>query len=201
MVEPSPSIAAHLQVQTRLGTFVLGWNASHRVVLNDWHPAVLLRSDARAQIWSDGASTPASVFELARALVRYFEQGEPMGEWVLEHIDDARWSEFQRRVYRVLCSIPHGETRTYAWVAERAGSPGAPRAVGQALRCNPVPVMIPCHRVVSSSDLGGFMGESDPAQPALKLKRGLIELEAQYLSPMFSFVAPPAAPSLEWAHA
>lgn len=66
-------------------------------------------------------------------------------------------SEFEKKVYLAVSSIPYGETRSYAWVAAQVGQPKAARAVGQALKRNPLPIMIPCHRVVKSSgDLGGY---------------------------------------------
>jgi methylated-DNA-[protein]-cysteine S-methyltransferase len=67
-------------------------------------------------------------------------------------------SPFAKKVYKVVLSIPLGETRTYKWVAEKAGRPGAARAVGQALNRNPYPLIIPCHRVVGCSKKnGGYM--------------------------------------------
>jgi methylated-DNA-[protein]-cysteine S-methyltransferase len=65
---------------------------------------------------------------------------------------------FARRVYTVVLTIPLGETRTYKWVAEKAGRPGAARAVGQVLHRNPYPFVIPCHRVVKSDkEYGGYV--------------------------------------------
>lgn len=67
---------------------------------------------------------------------------------------------FQKRVLRAICKIPKGEVRTYKWVAQKIGSPDAARAVGQALARNPHPVVIPCHRVISSNgSLGGYSGK------------------------------------------
>lgn len=64
---------------------------------------------------------------------------------------------FQKKVLEVVKTIPYGETRAYKWVAERIGSPEAARAVGQALKRNPYPVIIPCHRVICSDGrLGGY---------------------------------------------
>jgi methylated-DNA-[protein]-cysteine S-methyltransferase len=60
--------------------------------------------------------------------------------------------------------------------------------VGQALRNNPIPILIPCHRVVSTLSLGGFMGQRDPDVPELRLKRKLISLEEGYTNPTFSFL-------------
>jgi len=78
---------------------------------------------------------------------------------------------FQRRVWAVTRLIPYGDTRSYKWVAEQMGKPGAARAVGQALSKNPLPIIIPCHRVVKADGkLGGF---SD----GLEMKRRLLNLE------------------------
>ena len=78
---------------------------------------------------------------------------------------------FSRRVLRATARIPFGRVSTYRQVAERAGSPRASRAAGNALGRNPVPVVVPCHRVVhSGGGLGGYTG-------GLDRKRFLLELE------------------------
>ncbi|MGD0115311.1 MAG: methylated-DNA--[protein]-cysteine S-methyltransferase [Dehalococcoidia bacterium] len=86
-------------------------------------------------------------------------------------IDLSQGTEFQRRVWRALLDIPRGETRTYKQVAEQIGRPGAARAVGQAVGANPMPIVVPCHRVVAQNGLGGFGG-------GLPLKKRLLRLEA-----------------------
>jgi len=64
---------------------------------------------------------------------------------------------FARKVYSIVAAIPVGETRTYKWIAQKAGRPHASRAIGQILRNNPYPVIIPCHRVIKSdAGLGGY---------------------------------------------
>lgn len=65
-------------------------------------------------------------------------------------------TEFQRRAWREISKIPPGKTATYGEIARRLRS--APRAVGGAMGSNPLPIMIPCHRVVGHNGLGGFMG-------------------------------------------
>jgi methylated-DNA-[protein]-cysteine S-methyltransferase len=66
---------------------------------------------------------------------------------------------FEWKVLKATLEIPLGQTRTYQWVAKRVGSPKAVRAVGQALRKNPFPLILPCHRVVKSDGtLGGYGG-------------------------------------------
>ena len=73
-------------------------------------------------------------------------------------LDLSNLTPFQKKVLGVVKTIPRGEVRTYKWVAERLGKPGAARAVGQALRRNPYPVIIPCHRVICSDrNLGGYL--------------------------------------------
>ena len=84
---------------------------------------------------------------------------------------DKELSSFEKRVYRMVSSIPVGEVRSYKWVAQRIGSPRAQRAVGGALNKNPYPVVIPCHRVIKSDgSIGSYSGGA-------ALKRKLLERE------------------------
>lgn len=84
---------------------------------------------------------------------------------------DLRGTPFQRRVWDQLRRIPYGLTRSYGQVARAIGKPGAARAVGQATGANPVPIVVPCHRVIATGGgLGGYGG-------GLRLKRFLIALE------------------------
>ncbi len=86
-------------------------------------------------------------------------------------VDLSNVPEFQRRVLEAARGIPFGEARPYAWVAERVGHPRAVRAVGTALARNPVPLIVPCHRVwKSGGGLGGYLFGAE-------CKRGLAELE------------------------
>ena len=88
-----------------------------------------------------------------------------------DKLDLARATRFQQDVWQITRTIPYGETRSYAWVAGQLGLPMAVRAVGQALARNPLPIIIPCHRVVGShGGLGGFRG-------GLEMKRHLLNLE------------------------
>lgn len=89
-----------------------------------------------------------------------------------DHIDFSGATPFQREVWETTRLIPYGETRSYHWVAEQIGKPKAMRAVGQALGKNPLPVVVPCHRVLASDGkLGGFSG-------GVEVKRQLLSLEA-----------------------
>lgn len=133
---------------------------------------------------------PPVVPWLARSFQDYFGTGAPIHEIPWHLMDESEWTPFQRQVYRAIALIPHGETRTYGWVAQRVGKGTASRAVGQALRANPLPILIPCHRVVAVASLGGFMGTIDPECSEVRLKQRLIALEEEYINPLFNFVAP-----------
>ena len=78
---------------------------------------------------------------------------------------------FRKKVWQALQAIPYGRVRSYGWVARKIGKPGAARAVGAACGANPVPLLVPCHRVVAGDgSLGGFSG-------GLPNKRRLLKLE------------------------
>lgn len=80
---------------------------------------------------------------------------------------------FAKKVYKVILSIPLGEVRTYKWVARKIGRPKAYRAVGQVLKNNPYPLIIPCHRIIESSGkIGGYIWGK-------KIKRAILNLERQ----------------------
>ena len=83
-------------------------------------------------------------------------------------------TDFQQRVVEIVRAIPRGETLTYGEVATRAGSPGAARAVGTVMSSNPVPIIVPCHRVVGSAGgLGGFS-----AAGGVRTKQWMLEIES-----------------------
>ena len=101
------------------------------------------------------ASTEASTPELGEAirqLTAYFDHRLSKFDLPL-HVDG---SEFQRAVCDAMSDIPLGETLTYGDIAERCGA--SAQAVGNACGANPIPVIIPCHRVLGASSLGGFSG-------------------------------------------
>jgi len=88
-------------------------------------------------------------------------------------VDSRRSTEFFTKAWAACRRIPAGETRTYAWLANEAGRPRAMRAAGQAMARNPLPLVVPCHRVVGSDGgLHGFGGSV-----GLPLKKRLLELE------------------------
>ena len=89
-----------------------------------------------------------------------------------DDLDTNGWTDFRSRVWKTTRMIPYGETRSYSWVATAIGQPAASRAVGQALHRNPVPILVPCHRVIGlDRSLTGFGG-------GLTLKKQLLSLES-----------------------
>lgn len=96
---------------------------------------------------------------------------------------------FQRRVWDALCTIPAGQTRSYLDIAQQVGC-RAPRAIGQANGANPIPIIIPCHRVVAANgSLGGYSGGDGAAT-----KRYLLDLELPR-SEAASLLMPAARPA------
>jgi methylated-DNA-[protein]-cysteine S-methyltransferase len=82
-------------------------------------------------------------------------------------------TSFQRRVWEALLEIPYGETTSYGELARRIGSPGASRAVGLANGSNPLPIVVPCHRVIGANgSLTGYGGGLDIKQHLLALECG-----------------------------
>jgi methylated-DNA-[protein]-cysteine S-methyltransferase len=102
---------------------------------------------------------------------------------------------YQQRVWQALCRIPPGETRTYGQIAREAG--GSARSVGGANGANPIPIIIPCHRVTAASGLGGYSGEG-----GLETKRWLLDLErrgAPHIHEIQSDISVrPMLPGLQW---
>ena len=122
-----------------------------------------------------GMDVPALLVKLRR----YFE-GEPVT--FDEPLDPTIGTEFLRRVWVLTRGIPRGQTRTYGQLARMAGSPGAARAVGQAMARNPWPILVPCHRVLGTDgSLTGFGGGVDMKRRML-LMEGALVAEQQLLN-------------------
>jgi len=83
---------------------------------------------------------------------------------------DPRGTDFEKSVWKAIAAIPRGEVRTYGAIAAAVGRPGAARAVGGACGRNPIPVIVPCHRVRAAGGEGGYTG-------GLHIKRALLRLE------------------------
>jgi methylated-DNA-[protein]-cysteine S-methyltransferase len=135
-------------------------------------------SDALSRVSFERGGEPATPLETwvrddaqfaaaAQQLIEYFEGRRSTFDLQLA----PEGTEFQKRVWSALLTIPYGETRSYAWLAQAIGNPAAARAVGAANGANPIPVIVPCHRVIGASGaLTGFGG-------GLPVKKFLLELE------------------------
>ncbi len=125
-----------------------------------------------ADRWGEYDGRPVvEVEELPARLATRVEKAITTGKLGALPVDLSSLSEFQRAVLRKTAEIPPGEIRPYGWVAREIGKPGAVRAVGSALNKNPIPILIPCHRV-SRSD--GHLGQYAYGQA---IKRRLLEAE------------------------
>jgi methylated-DNA-[protein]-cysteine S-methyltransferase len=137
-----------------------------RVILPQYSQKIaahLLGADSNRVIQS-----PDQFKDLIKRLQAYFS-----GQRVKfpDKLDLSEATPFQREVWQATQKIPYGETRSYGWVAKQVGKTKAARAVGQALGNNPLPVIVPCHRVLASGGgLGGFSG-------GLERKKYLLNLE------------------------
>jgi methylated-DNA-[protein]-cysteine S-methyltransferase len=113
-------------------------------------------------------AVPDTFTELEERLTAYFS-GRKVD--FPDRLDLSGATPFQREVWQAARQITYGETRSYRWLALQISRPGAARAVGQALGSNPLPIIVPCHRVLASDGgLGGFSA-------GLEMKRLLLRLE------------------------
>ena len=115
-------------------------------------------------------SSPNSAYfnELVYRMQLYFE-----GERVdfTDKLDLRNGTPFQLDVWNAVRKIPYGKVRTYGEIAQEIGRPGSARGVGQALGRNPLPIIIPCHRVIGANGvLGGYTGGVETKQKLLKLE-------------------------------
>jgi methylated-DNA-[protein]-cysteine S-methyltransferase len=151
-------------LETPLGTFLGAVDASGAVVAIDFE------REGRIARMVDTREDRAQLAPLARALERYFAGQLRAFELPLA----AAGTPFQKRVWDELVRIPYGVTIGYAELARRIGSPRAVRAVGGANGANPIPILVPCHRVIGSDgSLTGFGG-------GIARKQALLELETRH---------------------
>lgn len=132
-----------------------------------------LEAALRAEFpWAEVAREPARLAGLVETLLRHLRGEHPTLEVPL----DVRGSRFQRRVWDAISAIPYGQTRAYSEVAAEIGRPGAARAVARACATNPVPLVVPCHRVVGRrGDPGGYRYGSERKQTLLQGERRALD--------------------------
>ncbi len=103
--------------------------------------------------------------------IRDYFTGGVINDWGVKP-DISNLPPFYRRSLEYVYNIPYGKTMTYGEIAKAIGSPRASRAVGQANRSNPIPLVIPCHRVVGVNNPGGFSGPG-----GMQMKMDMLQLE------------------------
>jgi O-6-methylguanine DNA methyltransferase len=160
----------HLTIPTALGEFVAGYSAQGLAQLD-------FPSKSKRPAVSLMAAAPAQMRRWHRATIRALKNvlaGKDAGE--LPPLDWSAGTEFQRAVWSAMRTIRAGQTLSYGEIARAIGSPKAVRAVGGACGANPIPVLVPCHRVLAANGkIGGFSG-------GLEWKRKLLEREGVKLS-------------------
>jgi methylated-DNA-[protein]-cysteine S-methyltransferase len=149
---------SHLAMDTPIGRLVL--ESTGDVLTGVWLP-----NDRRDVPGRDGASAPV-LQRTAVQLEEYFA-----GERTIFDVPaEAAGSPFQREVWCELRRIPYGQAISYGELARRVGRPTGSRAVGQANGRNPLPIIVPCHRVVAGHGMGGYAG-------GMSVKQALLTLE------------------------
>jgi len=138
-----------------------------RIVLPQPSPGAVLQ--LIMQGFPGAIADPTPFGDLPQRLGRYLK-----GEQVSfdDKLDLTCATPFRHAVWEATRAIPYGETQSYGWIARQIGKPKAQRAVGQALAKNPLPIVVPCHRVIGEDgSLTGFEG-------GLEMKKCLLEIEA-----------------------
>ena len=156
-----------IQLETSTGAFVLTFEGPN-LVASGW-PALGAKVEASSQTHVRTKQSIQALF------IAYFDGLRPPPS--LLELETPDGTPFQRACWSEARAIDPGSTRTYGWLAARIGQPKAARAVGQAMRANPLPIVVPCHRVVGKAPgSGGFSGLRDGSL-GMQIKTKLLELE------------------------
>jgi len=143
------------------GVSMVQWQVTEQQFIAQWRQRFngYLQSESPAPSWLDKNMT-----------VEFTELGQADWEFDLQSL-----TAFEQQVLHATCTIPRGEVRTYGWVAAAIGNPKAVRAVGTALGHNPIPLLIPCHRIVRSGGVVGHYsgGAGTPTKCALLEREGV----------------------------
>ncbi|MGZ9189638.1 MAG: methylated-DNA--[protein]-cysteine S-methyltransferase [Nitrospira sp.] len=158
---------------TRATTFKTAWGwvgiavSEKGITSIDLSPAKRRGSSRQEEVGAHDAA--AALIEEARTQLLAYIQGTRR-DFSLP-VDLSAGTSFQRKVWKAIARIPYGRVRSYQWVASRVGGKHYARAVGMALGANPVPIVVPCHRIIAhDGSLGGF-------SCGLPVKRRLLKLE------------------------
>ena len=166
---PDPASVAHMIWDSPVGPLgLVAWNGKLSGIFLKADPERFAHQ-VELTYGTAGSESKTPFADVIRQLSEYFGGKRLVFKLPLD-LDQG--TPFQRKVWKALLDIPYGRTVTYKEVAEAIGQPSASRAVGGANGSNPIPIVVPCHRVVASgSKLGGYGG-------GLDVKRRLLELES-----------------------
>ena len=171
------SESRHRILDSEHGRFALFQSADGRLATG-WIELLKPKAALRQGIDLDSIHDDGLLPGLAERLLRALD-GEPVD---FSDVPTPRGTAFQAACWNTARAIPRGQVRTYTELATASGSPNAARAVGQAMRHNPLPVIVPCHRVVSAAGMGGFAGEVGDGF-GLRIKSRLLMAEGVNVSP------------------
>ncbi len=154
--------------ESSLGSLVLVSRNGRLIELDIREDDQYMIGKSLAAAYPEGVRSPESFQKVRSSLDKYL-RGQRVDFDV--NVDLSRLPEFTQRVLETVRSIPYGDVRSYGWIGKKVGYSSAGRAVGQAVGRNPIPIIIPCHRVIQGDgSLGGFsMG--------LHIKKRLLALE------------------------
>ncbi len=159
---------AYWRLETVIGPVFIAYNGQGISALMQADDAARFEQAFRRRFNRPVTPVPTPPADLVRAVRQHLS-----GQRTRLHFDLRGLSEFERAVLLKALEIPRGEVRPYAWIAREIGHPKAVRAVGTALGNNPIPLLIPCHRVVRSDGHIGNYGFGSPAKRALLRAEGV----------------------------
>ena len=166
---PPPRLVTYRRVDSPIGQLLLAATERGLVYLafaNEDHDAVLAKL----------AAVPGDSPVLAQAATELAEYFAGRRRTFAVLVDDHLSTGFRKQIQDLLPRIDYGATQTYKQLAEAAGNPRAVRAVGTACAANPVPIIVPCHRVLrSDGSLGGYRGGVEAKEMLLSLESGALE--------------------------
>jgi len=168
------SAAEYALFETKIGTCAIAWQTGNEPVIVGFNLPEASEAETERRIArkaTKAGEIPTAIAEVVE-MVRLHLAGQ-LQDFHNAPIDWDRFEPFARRVYEVALDIPTGQTITYGQLARKLNEPQAAQAVGQALGSNPIPLIIPCHRILAAGGkMGGF---SAPGGLLTKEKLLLIE--------------------------
>ena len=167
---------AYAEMDSPVGTLLLARTSSGlaRVAYVDFSGEEAVLEDLSARVSPRMLESPRALDAPRRELDEYFSGRRHTFDTPL---DLRLMTDFTRRILTATAAIPYGEVSTYLGVATAAGSPRGSRAAGNALGSNPLPIVIPCHRVLhSGGGLGGYTGGLERKRTLLGIERGQLSL-------------------------